>query len=209
MYYGLKLMSVFSALRSFMSMTVPETSFVKMMSQLKNKNKSDTVIERKVGLINERHSGMCIGFEQAPVDVIVIGAIKDLELVIFLFAQNTNILDIHCLQHKHCDPQHELHTVEELHGDSMQPWKDSAVLRGTPVFIEHMWCAQMRCWVGGLGAAGAVVFGGGLAAPAFPWDTTDLSVVGRMLPFCHLTRQNGRQNGSIQPALAECGRIGL
>jgi hypothetical protein len=32
------------------------------------------------------------------------------------------------------------------------------------------------------------------------------SVVGRILPFCHLAWQNGRQNGSIEVALAECGK---
>jgi hypothetical protein len=87
-------MSIFSALGLFVSTTVPETSFVEMMSRLKNKKKSDTIIESKVGLTNERHSRMCIGCKQVPVDGIVIGAVKDLvELV--LFAQNTNILDIH------------------------------------------------------------------------------------------------------------------
>ncbi|KAJ7359480.1 hypothetical protein DFH08DRAFT_801277 [Mycena albidolilacea] len=156
-------------------MMVPETSFVEMMSRLKNRNKSDTVIESKVGLANERHSRMYIGCEQTPVDGIVIGAIEDLgELVVLLFAQNTNILDIHmqqlgnkCLQHKHCDAQYELRAVEAPHGDSAQAWEDSTVLCGTPVFVEHIWVAA---W--GLGAAGAVAFGRELAAVMFPWDTT-------------------------------------
>jgi hypothetical protein len=34
-----------------------------------------------------------------------------------------------------------------------------------------------------------------------------VSVVGRILPSCHLTRQNGRQNGSTESGSAEFGTL--